>query len=1278
MERYDKVDLDLECEYGGTVAHKASLFGGMFKKPSKAAEPSAKAQDSLSVNGELSTSSDSLAEINSSSSSKDKGGMFKGMFKKTTKSTKDDEPQEASISSQHPELSVSSDSLTDNKSSKDKSGMFGGILKRSPRLGHTRRPSQDLLDFTADENLSESTNTKEASISSQHPELSVSSDSLADNKSSKDKSGMFGGILKRSPRLGHTRRPSQDLLDFTADENLSESTNTKESAGKMKKSPKANGTRAASKEDLTAQSELSKSNDSLSKTKESGGFSAIFKNPFGARAPSQEDVCAAAELPGSSENLSENNTKEKGFFSGMFKKKGARSQSQDDLSVDEELSASNDNLTEKSSKGGVAAKVLKNASSPQEKEKTENCGDQNELSSAAPKPKTKKGGFSAMMKSTFYSDKQEKNSEPDDEESSEGEGDGQPNHKQSKLAGAMTKLNPFKAAQKHEKPPGSDDEDQTVSSEKPSTHKQKDTEDTETPEENRKQSEKKPDLVKRNLIQPERKEKGETPPILRRPRAEEMKATSMHEKERQRRPEEKEKLPVEKKGKRSETPIVPPRPSEEEMNRTVRKKDNQQRSQSGDEGNKNESNVTDDDEKHNSQNKPVKVKKHKHQLYMPQVGFKAASDDEGLKDDESLPKEEKKEEDKDQPEKPKVKKPKKPNPFMQRLRAASDDEGLKDEEEENKDAEDKENPEKPKVMKPKRHNPFMQRFRGASDDEGLKDEEEEDKDVEDKEKPEKPKVMKPKKHNHFMHWAKAASDDEGLNDEEEEIKDVEDKEKPEKPKVKKPKQHNPFLSRLRAASDDEGLKDEDESSSKEEIKDENKDKQEKPKVKKPKQRNPFMPRNRATSDDEGLKDEEDSSSKEEIKEDEEKEIIEKPKVKKPKKHNPFMPRVKPKVIQRSKDGAAGENEEPQRSLFDQLEDFRIEPSRPEDSQEVEDLMDWWNTVESWEDTPQDDDMTEKEEAKAFAVTAEKVQKGIRVFNKLFSERAESLWQHVIDLNAIADGLDKFTKKTKIAQITGGSTSAIGGVATITGLALAPVTMGTSLIVTAVGLGVATAGGLTSAGAGISNQVNNSMDRKKVEKIVEDYQDKIADLNKCLKFIKQGIENLRRFDLLKMKKSAYNQDFPALTSQFYEDGAMAGKAILINANEIMRVVQIANVAGSTAARAVQIASMATGVLTGLFVAMDIYFVAKDSKELKKGAKSDFAAKIREVATQLHDGLVELNTIREELQSTAPDDNREGDVKETEREKNEKYDESSEDEIDRIKKALKKDLENKEYV
>ncbi|XP_053293545.1 apolipoprotein L1 isoform X3 [Pleuronectes platessa] len=484
-------------------------------------------------------------------------------------------------------------------------------------------------------------------------------------------------------------------------------------------------------------------------------------------------------------------------------------------------------------------------------------------------------------------------------------------------------------------------------------------------------------------------------------------------------------------------------------------------------------------------------------------------------------------------------------------------------------------------------------------------------------------------------------------------------------------------------SDDEGLKP-DESAEAKDGDELNPPESKTTKVKKPKHHNPFMSRaaSKALSDDEGLKEEDESSSKEEENKDEElNEKKEATKVKKPKRHNPFMPRVKTNVIQRPGQVDTEENDGASRSLFDRLEDLRVDPSQPENNQDVEDLMEWWNTVEQWEDAPQVEDMTEKEEAKAFALTADKVQKGIRVFNKLFSERAESLWMHVISLNGLADGLDKFNKRTKIAQITGGSTSAIGGIATIAGLALAPVTFGTSLIVTAVGLGVATAGGLTSAGAGISNQVNNSMDRKKVEKIVQDYQEKMLDLNKCLKFIKQGIEALRKFDLIKMKKHAYNRDFPVLSSSFYEDGAMAGKAILINANEIMRVVQIANVAGSTAARAVQIASMATGVLTGLFVGMDIYFVAKDSKELKKGAKSEFAAKIREVATQLHDGLVELNSIREELQATTPEGVAEEEKADLESNEKKEYKYSSdeeEDEIDRIKKAIKKDYENREYV
>ncbi|XP_029309483.1 apolipoprotein L1 isoform X2 [Cottoperca gobio] len=993
MERYD--DLDLECE-GGGVADKVALFGGKFKKSFKSAEPSLQAQDSLSVSSELSKSNDSLTD----SSTKEKGGVFKGMFKKTTKAAKDGQLQD-SLSVQNSELSASSDSLTDNKSSKEKSGVFGGILKRSPKPGHVRRPSQDLLDN----------------------EFTASNDSLSENTTTKETGGVFSGMFKKTSKPFGARTQSQEDLSAPSElsgskDNLSVNSDTKETggvfSGMFKRSPKPFGARTQSQEDLSAPSELSGSKDNLSvnsDTKETGGvFSGMFKKSpklFGARRQSQDDLSEPGELSGSTDNLSENTKEKGGIFGGVFRKKVAKSQSQEDLSVDSNLSASSDSLIEKSSKGGVAAKILKNPStaSSQDKEKTEHSGDSKENTSTAEKPKTKQNGFSAMMKSTFYSDKQENNSDSDCEEILDN-GESQPGHKQSKFAGAMEKLNPFRSANKNDKQTSSDDEDPPAYSERSSGNKQ----------------------VKSNMIQPERKERSETPTVPPRPTKEEMKGTSTYDKVKARGTEDK----------------------------------------------------------------------------------KSRSDEEGLKEESAA--------------------------------AAEGDE----------------------------------------------------------ENPPESKATKVKKHKH----------------------------------------HNPFVPRAgaKAQSDDEGLGEEDESSSKEDKKDE-KDKTE-------------------------------------------------TKVKKPKRHNPFMPRVKGKgAPKNAQDGARAENGGGNRTLFDQLEDLRIDPSQPEDGQDVEGLMDWWNTVEPWEDTPQEDDMTDKEEAKAFAVTAQKVQKGIRVFNKLFSERAESLWQHVIDLNTIADGLDKFNKNTKIAQITGGSTSAIGGIATITGLALAPVTMGISLIVTAVGLGVATAGGLTSAGAGISNQVNNSMDRKKVEKIVLDYQDKMVDLDKCLKFIKQGIENLSRFDLIKMKEQAYNRDFPALSSRFFEDGAMAGKAILVNANEIMRVVQIANVAGSTAARAVQIASMATGVLTGLFVGMDIYFVAKDSKELKKGAKSEFAAKIREVATQLHEGLVELNGIRQELQSTVPENDEGNDTAALESDKKEKYDKhdkhdkhdsSSEDEIDRIKKAIKKDYENREYV
>lgn len=65
---------------------------------------------------------------------------------------------------------------------------------------------------------------------------------------------------------------------------------------------------------------------------------------------------------------------------------------------------------------------------------------------------------------------------------------------------------------------------------------------------------------------------------------------------------------------------------------------------------------------------------------------------------------------------------------------------------------------------------------------------------------------------------------------------------------------------------------------------------------------------------------------------------------------------------------------------------------------------------------------------------------------------------------------KVSKGTKIAGITGGATTVAGGVAAAAGVILSPLTLGASLALTAVGVGVAAAGGITGASAAIANKV----------------------------------------------------------------------------------------------------------------------------------------------------------------------------------------------------------------
>ncbi|XP_026208583.1 apolipoprotein L6 [Anabas testudineus] len=293
----------------------------------------------------------------------------------------------------------------------------------------------------------------------------------------------------------------------------------------------------------------------------------------------------------------------------------------------------------------------------------------------------------------------------------------------------------------------------------------------------------------------------------------------------------------------------------------------------------------------------------------------------------------------------------------------------------------------------------------------------------------------------------------------------------------------------------------------------------------------------------------------------------------------------------------------------------------------EGLLMWWRAAESWEkwnDANQEDEAEEVVEQ-----AADRVFMAARLFVRFFNQRGASLQQRILELLAVADSADSFHKKTVTASVGGGLASVAGSVTTITGLILAPFTAGTSLIVTAVGIGVATAGGVTSASASITDTVHSKTDRTKVEKMIQDYQEEMKDIKECLEFLQVGMEVLAEWNFENYAESISKKYLNQNVKHVMKEGGRAGKALVVNTENLISTVQVLGVAGG-AAKATQVMSITTGVMSGLFLALDVFFLAKDSMELKKGAKTEFAAKIREVCKELQDGLLELNRIKEQLQ------------------------------------------------
>lgn len=111
------------------------------------------------------------------------------------------------------------------------------------------------------------------------------------------------------------------------------------------------------------------------------------------------------------------------------------------------------------------------------------------------------------------------------------------------------------------------------------------------------------------------------------------------------------------------------------------------------------------------------------------------------------------------------------------------------------------------------------------------------------------------------------------------------------------------------------------------------------------------------------------------------------------------------------------------------------------------------------------------------------------------------------------------------------------------------------------------------------------------------------MQRCLRFIIEGLGRLRANPLLR-RNNYYTGDW-----------------------EVRRALQTISLVTDPVERAEEIIHNTLAKLASLHSGMDKYFT-KDM-EVKKGCKKEVTAEVRGLAKQLQEGLVELNSIREQL-------------------------------------------------
>ncbi|KAM9472166.1 uncharacterized protein apol isoform 2-T2 [Salvelinus alpinus] len=253
----------------------------------------------------------------------------------------------------------------------------------------------------------------------------------------------------------------------------------------------------------------------------------------------------------------------------------------------------------------------------------------------------------------------------------------------------------------------------------------------------------------------------------------------------------------------------------------------------------------------------------------------------------------------------------------------------------------------------------------------------------------------------------------------------------------------------------------------------------------------------------------------------------------------------------------------------------------------------------------------------------------------FSQRRPRMEQFLTELEENAVQLDRMKLGAKISSVAGSSVGAAGGILSIVGLALTPVTAGVSLALTIAGVSLGVTSGVNSITTGITEMKVNSIHEKKASKVFQNFMEDVESLQECLEDVARNIEPIlgqSRVDMVGARKVIATtwtigkriDSLVDLSSGFKSAEVLRNKDLITSTGKLaLQEGKVAQNLSKLAEDIPDIGQVAKGTplvlsksaraglitLNVLFIGLDVFFICKDSVSLAKGSKSERSQLIR---------------------------------------------------------------------